>query len=144
VCSSLVKRKKKKERMLNKASTNEDGQQHVVIGDILLHSGSKITLIQVVIHSLSTAPSLTLEKPNIHRLSANSSGTVGSQTLVPCDLKNAPSVKITPERTKPSSSSKKLLRMQKAGMALVKELKSKVATPNHTTNANTDDEGTQF
>ncbi len=34
--------------------------------------------------------------------------------------------------------------MQKAGMALVKELKSKVATPNHTTNANTDDEGTQF
>lgn len=136
--------------MLNKASINDDGHQQVIIGDILLHSGSKITTIQVVIHSLpTTTPSLTLDKSIIHRPSQTPSGANGSQTIVPCDLTNTPPKKETQERTK-SLSSKKLMRMQKAGVALVKELKSKVVASNQTESktttvyTNNNDEGTQF
>jgi len=121
--------------MLNKATTNDgnDHQPHhpIVIGDILLHSESKISIIQVVIQSLTITSSSTLDKPTIHRLSSNSSGTNGVQTTVPCDLKNISTDKLNSERTKTSSSTKKLMRMHKAGLALVKELKSKVIITNH-------------
>jgi hypothetical protein len=147
VCSSRTKSKKKKNEvsMLNITTTNDCDyhRQNVVIGDILLHSESKITIIQVIIQSLSTIPSSTHDKPLIRRLSPNSSGTIGSQTLVPCDLKNTTVIKVTHERTK-TSSSKKIIRMHKAGLALVKELKSKVGTSSKTTTksltANTDAE----
>jgi len=131
----LTRSKKRKRSMLNKATTNGNDHQHhqhvVVMGDILLHSESKITIIQVIIQSLSTTSSLTVDKPIIHRLSPNSSGINGLQTIVPCELKNTPPVKEMNERIK-SSSSKKLMRMHKAGLALVKELKSKVKTSNYT------------
>jgi len=104
--------------MLNKATTNDgnDHQPHhpIVIGDILLHSESKISIIQVVIQSLTTTPSSTLDKPIIHRLSSNSSGTNGLQTIVPCDLKNISSGKLNHEQIKTSSSSsssKKIMRI---------------------------------
>ena len=131
---------KREERMLTKASANDDGDRHrqqqahahVVIGDILLHSKSKLTIIRVVTPSLpSSTLSAVCDKPIIHRLSANSSGTNAPQTLVPCDLKNTPPVKADPERVKSSSSSKKLMRMQKAGLALVKEFRTKVINGNH-------------
>jgi hypothetical protein len=128
-------KEKRKRSMLNKTTSN-DGNDHqhqhsIVMGDILLHSESKIIVVQVVIQSLSTTSSSTLNKPTIHRLSPNSSGTNTLQTIVPCDLKNNPPIKINHERTK-TSSSKKIIRMHKAGLALVKELKSKVITPNQT------------
>jgi hypothetical protein len=132
VCSLPIKKaKRKKPSMLNKATANDgsDHQHHhqINIGDILLHSESKITIIQVVSQSTS---SLTFDKPIIRRLSPNSSGTNGVQTIVPCDVKNIPPLKDSHERLK-TSSTKKFMRMQKAGLALVKELKSKVITPNH-------------
>jgi hypothetical protein len=133
--------------MSNETATNNDEHrhQHIVIGDILLHSELNITIIQVVIHSLSVTSPLTVDKPIIHRLSANSSGTNG----FPCDLKNTSPDKVTPERIKKSlSSRKKLIRMHKAGLALVKEFKSKVVTSNHndskSVNMNTDNERTDF
>ncbi|CAF1251070.1 unnamed protein product [Adineta steineri] len=144
--------------MLNKASINDDGdhnhhqqqQQHVVIGDILLHSDSKTAIIQVVIHSLKTSSSLTSDKPIIQRQSANSSGINNSQAIVSCDLKNTPPIKVTEEQVK-SRSSKKLVRIQKAGMALVKDFKSKVIHTNqsepkttNTKNTNSDTEQTYF
>ncbi|UJR23250.1 hypothetical protein I4U23_026270 [Adineta vaga] len=129
--------------MLNKASINDDGDRHyqqqqqkqqqplLILGDILLHCESKLVTIQVVTQTSRTTSPLTYEKPIIHRLSANSTGTNNSQTLVPCDLKNALPIKVTSERTKSTLSTKKLVRMQKAGVALVKEFKSKVVNGNH-------------
>ncbi|CAF3242683.1 unnamed protein product [Rotaria socialis] len=123
--------------------------QNIVIGDIFLHLETKPIIIQVVIQSpLATSP-LTLDKPVVHRLSPNSSGQTGSQGIISCDLKNSVPIKATHERTK-SSSTKKLMRVHKASLALVKELKSKVSSSNQselksiTTNANVNAEHTYF
>ncbi len=138
--------------MLNRVTTN-DGSEHqhhhqIIIGDILIHSETKITLIPVVIQSISSISSIIPNKPIIHRLSPpNSSGTNGSQTIIPCDLKNTVPVKVSQPRTK---SSKKFLRIPKAGLVLVKEFKSKVISPNDTepkaltTNTTDDNERTHL
>ncbi len=128
------KKKKRKRSMLNRLTTNDGSDHHhqIIIGDVLLHSETKITAIPVVIQSISLISSVIPNKPIIHRLSPNSSGTNGSQTIIPCDLKNNIPVKVSHARTKTSPSSKKLLRMHKAGLAFVKEFKSKVITPNDT------------
>ncbi len=114
---------------MNDVSDHHDHQ--VVVGDILLHFEPRITIIQVVAQLLSPTSSSTLNKPVIHRPSGNSSKMNGSQTIIPCDLKNTPSAKPSHERIKSSSSSKRMLRMHKAGLALVKELKHKVINSNH-------------
>ncbi|CAF1519539.1 unnamed protein product [Rotaria magnacalcarata] len=123
--------------------------QNVVIGDIFLHLEAKPIIIQVVIQSpLATSP-LALDKPVVHRLSTNSSGKTGSQGIVSCDLKNSLPIKGIRERTK-SSSTKKLMRVHKASLTLVKELKSKVSGSNQTelksivANANVNTEHTYF
>jgi hypothetical protein len=120
--------------MLNRVTANDassDHQHHhqIVIGDVLIHSETKITVIPVIIQSVSPVSSVILNKPIIHRLSQNSSGTNGPQTIIPCDLKNTIPVKVSQPQIK---TSKKLLRMHKAGLALVKEFKSKVISPNDT------------
>lgn len=120
--------------MLNKPTTNDshNHQQHVVVGDILLHTEEKIIPIQVFSQLLSATSSLTPDKQIIQRLLPNSSKTNTSQTTVSCDLKNTTSIKPTSEPIKNSSSSKKILRIHKAGLALVKEFKSKVIISNQT------------
>ncbi|CAF2413377.1 unnamed protein product [Rotaria sp. Silwood2] len=141
--------------MLNQITLNNNHDHHhyqnIVIGDIVLHSELKPTIIPVVIHSiLSTTSSVTIDKSIIRRLSPNSSGTSASQTIVSCDLKNSLPVKDTHERIKLSSSKKKLMNMHKVSMAFVKEFKSKVKSPTHpelksfTTNTNIDNEQTYF
>ena len=142
--------------MLNKASVNDDGdsprqrqpqQPFIIVGDILLHNQMKVTTVQVVTQILPPTSASPHEKPMIHRLSANSTRTNNSQAAVPCDLKNTTQVKTTSERPR---SSTKLIRMQKAGVALVKELKSKVVHGNHlesktiNENSDTDLEQTHF
>ena len=139
--------------MLNKTETNGGDDlphhHHIVIGDILLHSESKILTIPVIINLLSPTSSSTIAKPIIRRLTPNSSGTNGSQTIIPSDLKNTASVKVNSERRRTSlSSKKKFLRMHKAGLALVKEFKSKVISLNHndlkSVNTNTNDQRTHL
>lgn len=141
--------------MLNPTMSNKsiDPRQHqsIVIGDILLHSESKTSVIQVLENSRPTTPSLIPEKPIINRISPNSSGTTGVNTIVACDLKNTAPVKEINERIKSSSSSKKkLMNVHKASMAFVKELKSKVSSSNHvelksyTTNTNSEGQKTYF
>lgn len=61
-----------------------------------------------------------VDQPIVRRLAPNPSAVGG-------DLKNAPPNEATADRTK-ALASKKIVRMQKAGWALVKELKSKVRT----------------
>ncbi|CAF1094596.1 unnamed protein product [Adineta ricciae] len=123
--------------MLNKASVNDDGdsprqlqpqQPFIIVGDIVLHNELKVTIVQVVTQILPSTSASPYEKPMIHRLSANPTRTNNSQAAVPCDLKNTTPVTTTSERPR---SSTKLIRMQKAGVALVKELKSKVVNGNH-------------
>ncbi|CAF0847552.1 unnamed protein product [Rotaria sp. Silwood1] len=142
--------------MLNQTTMNSnhdhDHHQNIIIGDIVLHSELKPTIIPVVTHSIpSTKSPSTVDKPVIRRLSPNSSGTSASQTIVSCDLKNSLPVKGTQEQIKTSSlPKKKLMSMHKAGVAFVKEWKSKVKNPTHpelksfTTSTNIENEQTYF
>lgn len=135
----LEKKKSRRERkrnMLSKVTTN-DGidnyhhQQQIIIGDLLLHSEAKIVVIPVFIQS---SPSISSTKSNssiIHRSIPSSSGTNSSTTIVSCDLKNTSPVKSSHPQSK-TFPSKNLRRMRKAGLAIVKELKTKVITPNYT------------
>ena len=127
--------------MVSKITSNDgiDNPHHhhqqIVIGDLLLHSETKIVVIQVLIQSSTSIPPTNFNAPIIHRLlPANSSGTNNSSsTIISCDLKNTSPVNSSHSRSKTLSSSKKLRRMRKAGLALVKELKTKVVAPNYTT-----------
>ena len=148
------KRQRSKRNMLSQTGINNSNDQHhhqgIVVGDIILHLESKPVILQVIIQSQPTAPSVALDTPNVYRLPLNSSGISSLQTVVPCDLKNDLPAKVNRERTKMSLSAKTLMNVQKAGWAMVKELKSKVASSNHsehkTLNAviNTDSETTNF
>lgn len=124
--------------MLSKVTTN-DGidnhhyhqQQQIIIGDLLLHSETKIVVIPV---SIQSSPSILSTKSNssiIHRSLPSSSGTNQSTTMISCDLRNTSPVKSSHSQSK-TFPTKKLRRMRKAGLAIVKELKTKVITPNYT------------
>jgi len=119
--------------MVNKTTTTNVIDNQIIIGDILLYSESKIVTIPITIESNSSGITKN-QQPPIHRLSSNAN--TNAQALVPCDLKNTSPTNRTNERIKSSAlSSKKLLRMPKAGLALAKEFKSKVVTSRmHTTN----------
>jgi hypothetical protein len=129
----------KKRTMSQKNTTNDDDYQcqSIVIGDILLHLGIKTTPIQVIVQSLTTKPSQGSNKPTIPRL-----GITNNETKISCDLKNSAQDKPKRKRT-----SKKIMHMHKAGWTLIKELRSKVITINHTDSnkpADLMDEQTQF
>ncbi len=114
--------------MSHKSTTNDNNYKYypIVIGDILLHSETKLIPIQVQL-LIAISPQ-TIEKPNIPRLLPSSCEITNNQTKILCDLKNPTIVKLTHERI---LSAKKLMRIHKVGWALMKELKSKVITINN-------------
>lgn len=104
------------------------------IGDLLIHSEKKVIVLPVILQSLaekvpsSSSPVVPNDQPIIHRLAPKHPSVSGIATTAGADLKNNYSVKPANERTTKTFSTKNVLRVHKAGWALVKEIKSKVLT----------------
>jgi hypothetical protein len=121
--------------MLNENTTNNEDDQYcpVIVGDILLHSESKLIPIQVISQSLVRKSSQILETMNIPRVMFNPSELKENQTRILCDLKNSTTTLLKRERT---LSTRKFVRLHQVGWTFVKDLKSKVMAINNNTPSN--------
>lgn len=102
------------------------------IGDMLIHSEKKILVLPVFLHlsteNVSSSTSITTDQPIIHRLPANHSPVNHLSIKSRRDLKNNLTTNSSNERTTKAFTTKHVLRVHKAGWALIKELKTKVLT----------------
>jgi hypothetical protein len=116
--------------MSSQIGTNKHdvGQCSTSIGDILVHSDSQIHVIQIVTYAVANPLPATLIRPEIRRWPLKPVDIKRLPSNIEYDLKNSPTNKVTFEQEKTSSSSKKLMRMHKAGWTMVKDLKDKVFT----------------
>ena len=126
--------KSKNASMSNTTTTESDAarccQSHASVGDILLHCGRTMAVVEVISQSSSTSNAAsTVGKPAIPRLLPHPSSKPDPSKIISCDLKNTSNVRVTHEPKKPSSS-KAIKRVHHAGWAFVKELKLKVGTTN--------------